>query len=786
MRVADEADPLARPSGDARAHKLVVVSNRLPVDRVFEDDGSVSWRRSPGGLVTAMESVVSELGCVWVGWPGGAGEELEAFELGPMLLQPVRLDEADLEGYYEGFSNDTLWPLYHDVISPPSFHREWWDRYVRVNRRFAEAADKVAAPGATVWVHDYQLQLVPGMLRELRPDLVIAFFLHIPFPSLGLFGQLPWRTRVLEGLLGADVVGFQRVADAANFRAATRRLAGAPSHGNLIVRPARDGAPERRVLAQEFPISIDARGFDALARSEAVQRRAKEIRAELGDPRRIILGVDRLDYTKGIRHRLKAFDELLRDGEIAAGDVTLVQVASPSRERVEAYRLLRDEIEITVSRINGDYGTIGHAPVVYLHRGFPHEEMAALYLAADVLAVTSLRDGMNLVAKEYVACRFDERGALLLSEFTGAADELRRAVLVNPHDIDGIKARMLDALRMPEREQAQRMRSMRRTVFRQDVARWSHNFLRAVEAMAAMRGGQTGGGSAPGQQEHVIHVPILPENLDAALRRLVAEPELLIACDFDGTLAPIVPHPDDARVLPRAEQALEVLQEAPGVRIAILSGRSLESLAATGLRLDGRMVAGSHGSEIRGLEGGPAGRGADGDGSAVSVAGAAAAEATADEEARLEGLLATVGPRVAEVEGAWIERKPFGFAVHTRGAASREAADRLLDELADAVRDEPGVWLRDGKRVREFSVRRSDKGEALRGIREAIPAGPVLFIGDDITDEDALRVLGPDDVGVHVGAGESVAEHRVASPESVAAMLSRLAELRCGVVIASE
>ena len=471
---------------------------------------------------------------------------------------------------------------------------------------------------------------------------------------------------------------------------------------------------------------------------------------------------------------------------IAAGDVTLVQVASPSRERVEAYRLLRDEIEITVSRINGDYGTIGHAPVVYLHRGFPHEEMAALYLAADVLAVTSLRDGMNLVAKEYVACRFDERGALLLSEFTGAADELRRAVLVNPHDIDGIKARMLDALRMPEREQAQRMRSMRRTVFRQDVARWSHNFLRAVEAMAAMRGGQTGGGSAPGQQEHVIHVPILPENLDAALRRLVAEPELLIACDFDGTLAPIVPHPDDARVLPRAEQALEVLQEAPGVRIAILSGRSLESLAATGLRLDGRMVAGSHGSEIRGLEGGPAGRGADGDGSAVSVAGAAAAEATADEEARLEGLLATVGPRVAEVEGAWIERKPFGFAVHTRGAASREAADRLLDELADAVRDEPGVWLRDGKRVREFSVRRSDKGEALRGIREAIPAGPVLFIGDDITDEDALRVLGPDDVGVHVGAGESVAEHRVASPESVAAMLSRLAELRCGVVIASE
>jgi trehalose 6-phosphate synthase/phosphatase len=266
----------------------------------------------------------------------------------------------------------------------------------------------------------------------------------------------------------------------------------------------------------------------------------------------------------------------------------------------------------------------------------------------------------------------------------------------------------------------------------------------------------------------VTHVPVLPENLDAALRRLVAEPELLIACDFDGTLAPIVPHPDDARVLPRAEQALEVLQEAPGVRIAVLSGRSLESLAATGLRLDGRMVAGSHGSEISGI---PTDSGA---------------ERTADEEARLEQLLGAVGPRVAGVEGAWIERKPFGFAVHTRGATSKEAGDRLLDELADAVRNEPGVWLRDGKRVREFSVRRSDKGEALRRIREMIPAGPVLFIGDDITDEDALRALGPDDVGVHVGSGESVAEYRVDGPESVAVMLARLAELRCGVVIASE
>lgn len=757
MRDARVGDSVADPV----THDFVVVSNRLPVDRVIGDDGVESWRRSPGGLVTAMESVVQDLGCVWVGWPGNVGETIAPFGLGTMHLQPVSLNEEEFASFYEGFSNDTLWPLYHDVISPPAYHREWWESYVRVNRRFADAVDRVAAPGATVWVHDYQLQLVPGMLREMRPDLVIAFFLHIPFPAPGLFSQLPWRSQVLEGLLGADVVGFQRVADAANFRAASRRRAGVPSHGNVIVLPDVDGVPGRRVLAQEFPISIDAAAFDALARSEAVQRRAEEIRAELGHPGKIILGVDRLDYTKGIRHRLKAFEELLRDGEVAAGEVTLIQVASPSRERVEAYRLLRDEIEVTVSRINGDYGTIAHAPVVYLHRGFPREEMAALYLAADVLAVTALRDGMNLVAKEYVACRFDERGALLLSEFAGAADELRRAVLVNPHDIDGIKARMLEALRMPEGEQGQRMRAMRRVVFRRDVARWSQSFLRAVEVMAAARRGDT---ASAGDT-----VAELSEQLDAALRRLASEPELLIACDFDGTLAPIVSHPSEARVLPRAEEALGVLQEAPGVQVAILSGRASQSLAETRLRLDGRIVVGSHGGEVFGLPG-------------VSDGG----QATPAERARIEELLERFGPRVAELPGAWIEQKPFGFAVHTRGVTDDAAASGMLDELAAAVQDETDVWIRDGKRVREFAVRRADKGEALRRIRNTLPEATTLFVGDDVTDEDAMRVLGPDDVGVRVGPGESVAEYRVESPETVAMMLVRLVELRCGVVIASE
>ncbi len=781
------ARPGRAPDASESDRSFVVVSNRLPVDRVVDADGAERWRTSPGGLVTAMESVVSDLRCIWVGWPGSVAEDLEPFSIDEMELRPVSLDAGEFAEYYEGFSNATIWPLYHDVIAPPAYHREWWDRYVAVNRRFAEAAAEAAAPGATVWVHDYHLQLVPAILRELRPDLVIGFFLHIPFPAFGLFSQLPWRRQVLEGLLGADVIGFQRVTDAANFRAAVRRFVGAPSSGNMIALAgseaegvpgaAREQIAARQVLAQEFPISVDARAFAELAASESVQRRAREIRSELGNPKRIILGVDRLDYTKGIGHRLKAFAELLRDGEIGPREVTLVQVASPSRERVEAYRLLRDEIEVTVGRINGDYGTIGHTPVVYLHQGFPREEMAALYLAADVLAVTALRDGMNLVAKEYAACRTDERGVLVLSEFAGAADELGRAVMVNPHDINGIKAAFMRALRMPVTEQRQRMRALRRVVFRNDVTRWSETFLRAVEGQAE---GRHASGSAVNDDYGASTRIFLPSNIDPALRRLAAESNLLIACDFDGTLAPIVSRPELARILPRAEQALAVLQEAQGVRVALLSGRSLESLGATGVRLDGRLVAGSHGAELSGLlesDGKP--------GVQLEIAGP-----DAEEMQRLTGLRAVLDPLVASVPGAWLEEKPLGFAAHVRQVADEVAGQQLLDDLLTATSDlregPTPLHVRGGKRVLEFAVREADKGEVLQRIRRELPGAAVLFVGDDVTDEDALRALQPGDMGVKVGDGESVAEYRVPDPETVAVLLARLAELRTGVVIGTE
>jgi trehalose 6-phosphate synthase len=461
---------------DAGVSEFVVVANRLPVDLVVDEDGGRSWKGSPGGLVTALEPMLRERGGAWVGWPGVPDVDVEPLEHDGLLLHPVRLSGAEFAGYYEGFSNATLWPLYHDVIVSPVYDRSSWHTFARVNQRFADAVAEVAAPGATVWIQDYQLQLVPGQLRALRPDLRIGFFLHTPFPPTELFMQLPWRSQIVDGLLGADLVGFHTKGGARNFRWLATRLSGAGTTG-------RTGELDhhgRTVQVGAFPISIDSAAMDTLARSPATQAEAARIRARLGNPDKVVLGVDRLDYTKGINLRLQAFHELLTDGRIDAAHTVMAQLATPSRERVEHYQQMRDDIELTVGRINGEFARVGHPAVHYLHQGLPRDELAAFYVAADVMLVTPLRDGMNLVAKEYVACRSDLSGALVLSEFTGAAIELSSAYLVNPHDLDGVKNTLHDVLTMRPEDGRHRMRTLRRQVLTHDVDRWARSFLDAL------------------------------------------------------------------------------------------------------------------------------------------------------------------------------------------------------------------------------------------------------------------------------------------------------------------
>lgn len=472
-------EPKSPPAASTDAADLIVVANRLPVRRV-EEEGEHVWRTSPGGLVSALMPILQrerENGRrgAWVGWSGSASETLDPFEHDGVWNVPVSIDDEEVAGYYNGMANQSLWPLYHDVVRPPEYHREWYRTYERVNRRFAEHVASIASEGATVWVHDYHLHLAPGMLREQRPDLRIGFFLHIPFPGRGLFAQLPWRTQLIRGTLGADVVGFQTKAGARNFADLAKWYAGAhTAHGGVEL----DG---RVIEIDGFPISIDTKKFDEIARRPEVMERAAEFRRRV-EGRQIILGVDRMDYTKGIDIRLRAFQELLRDGRANASEVVFVQSAVPTRERVDDYAELRSTIEELVGQINGQFAEVGRVAVQYLRQNLMPEELIALYLAADVMLVTPYRDGMNLIAKEYVASHHDNKGRLVLSEFTGAANELSEALLVNPHDLDGMVGVIEAALKMDGEEAEKRMRGLRRTVFDHDVYAWADSFMNRLRA----------------------------------------------------------------------------------------------------------------------------------------------------------------------------------------------------------------------------------------------------------------------------------------------------------------
>ncbi len=452
--------------------RIVVVANRLPVSW----DGE-QWQTSPGGLVRALEPVLQKVNGSWVGWSGNTGPAPDPFEHDGIEQRPVSLDEEELDGFYYGFCNGALWPLYHDAVISPQFHRHHWRPYRAVNERYARVAAAALQPDDIAWVQDYQLQLVPGMLRSIRDDVTIGFYLHIPFPPIELFSRLPWRREIIRGLLGADVLAFQTRASVQNFARAARRFGGAEPVGRREL-----SWQGRSIRLQRAPIAIDTGHFERIAASDVVQQRVVELRHELGDAEHIILGVDRLDYTKGIDLRLKAFAGLLERSVDTPRRYAFVQVAVPSREGVPAYQDLRSDIEQLVGRINGDYGEPGWSPVSYLYRSLDLEELIAYYVAADVMLVTPLRDGMNLVAKEYVACRRGRPGVLVLSEFAGAAEQLKAAVIVNPYDVDGVTTAMQSATEMGDAESRLRMQRLRRTVRKETVFDWARDCLAMLEA----------------------------------------------------------------------------------------------------------------------------------------------------------------------------------------------------------------------------------------------------------------------------------------------------------------
>lgn len=446
--------------------RLVVVANRLPVRR--EEDGS--WAPSPGGLVTALTPILQR-GGTWIGWAGVGRGPSESFRINNIDHVAVSVSDAEIDDYYLGFCNGTLWPLFHDGVRAPEYHRRWWNAYQRVNQRYAEAVLEHANPGDLIWVHDYHLLLLPQMLREASPDVEIRFFLHIPFPPVELYARLPWRRQLIEGMLAADVIGFQTESSTANFKKAAGVFAGAEAQDRLV----RIGSRSIRTMAA--PISVDFDSYNDVAGTPRIDERVSSVRDELGNPEHIFLGADRLDYTKGIDVRLRAFATLLRQNPHLADTSKLVQIVVPSRQTIGEYSDMRDEIERLAGRINSVHGERHRMPVHYTYESLEREELVAYYKAADVMVVTPLVDGMNLVAKEFVASRVDEDGVLLLSEFAGAAHELSEAVLVNPYDIDGVALAMRQAIELEPAERLRRMREMRNTVRENDLEAWTRRIL---------------------------------------------------------------------------------------------------------------------------------------------------------------------------------------------------------------------------------------------------------------------------------------------------------------------
>jgi len=709
--------------------RLIVVSNRLPVT-VSVAQGKAVVTPSMGGLATGLKGPFERSQGLWIGWPGdlsGLAEDEQAGalrELEKLRTVPVLLTAEEVRSYYEDFSNGVLWPLFHYLLDRVPLDSTGWDAYMRVNARFADAVAAKYEPGDTIWVQDYQLLLLPQLLRERLPQARIGFFLHIPFPASEVFRMLPWRAEVLRGLLGADLVGFHTPSYARNFASAVMRILGhEPTFDEVTV----EG---RRVRFRAFPMGIDAAAFTGPG--EPLEDNFTSRPGEI-----LLLGVDRLDYTKGIRRRLKAVERVLERRPDLRGKLRMVQVAVPSRENVGAYGDFRARVEQTVGAINGRFSTLGNVVIHYLYRGLPQAQLLSLYRAAAVMLVTPLRDGMNLVAKEFTAARTDGDGVLVLSEFAGAAEEMPEALLVNPFDIDGMADAIEQALAMPEAERRARMTQLNARVTHFDVHHWADGFLNALGEDAAR--------SEP--------PPLLPAQvvLDTAreARRLV------VLLDYDGTLVRFAPRPELAAPDPELIELLGDL--ARRCSLHIVSGRPREDLE----RWFGELPISLHAEH----------------GLFTRVQGDWQARGSLPEDLRTK-VRATLERVVQCTPGSRVEEKAVGFAWHYRQAEPEHGASQARElrlHLRELLIGTP-LEVLPGDKVVEVRLRGVHKGVVLRGL---IGHGDLaLAIGDDRTDEDLFMALPKDAITVRVGRSPSAARYHLPDVMAVRAMLHTLADAR--------
>jgi trehalose 6-phosphate synthase/phosphatase len=703
--LTSESNPAAVEEG-----RLIIVSNRLPVSVERGEDG-LTYQPSVGGLATSLSNLRQDTEMLWLGWPGitpqdeAEAEELEATLGSEYGCVPLTIPPEEFEKFYTGFSNGCIWPLFHYFTQYAHYDWDEWRAYRQVNERFADKLAELVEPNDRVWIHDYHLLLLPAMVRDVMESAAIGFFLHIPFPSYELFRTLPWREQILHGMLGADLIGFHSFGYARHFNSSLLRILGLENElGRVMV-------GERTVKVDTFPLGIDVDRFGGAHSLEAVEVELEELEEQRGD-RKIILSVDRLDFTKGILERMEAFSRFLEDYPEWRGEVSLVCISVPSRTSVPEYQSLKRQVDELIGRINGRFSEPGWTPVWYLYRKLPFEELVPFYLLADVALVTPLRDGMNLVAKEYLASRTDGTGVLILSETAGSAEELGEALIVNPHDQPSIVEKLLTALTMPVEEQKRRNKPMLARLRRYTTWQWAQDFLSQLESARRSRQPEKIQSLAGDHRQQLIGA------FRSAKRRL-------LLLDYDGTLVGFKNRADAA--LPDGEllELLSELQGLPGTQVVVVSGRDHQTLEKWIGEIGIDMVA-EHGARIRK------------DGGNWTWTERLSRD---DWQSDIQHVLDMY---VDRTPGAYLEDKGSSLVWHYRLAEPELGslrAKELVDTLA-ALLSHTNLMIMQGNKVIEVKHSNVNKGRAAGRWLDAEDGSKfILAIGDDITDEDLFAAL---------------------------------------------
>lgn len=692
-------------------------------------------------MATGLGSIYKQGDNVWIGWPGTYFEEDSEKkqvrqDLHQQSMHPVYLTEGEIRDFYEGFSNETLWPTFHYFSQYAVYEDTYWEAYQRVNQKFCEAVMELASAGDTIWVHDYQLLLLPAMLREQMPESTIGFFQHIPFPSFEVFRLLPWREQLLQGMLGADLIGFHTYDDARHFLSSVSRIVGLNTSQGLI-----DNG-FRNIMVDAFPMGIDYDKYASLATSEETHAKIAEYREALQE-QRIILSIDRLDYSKGIPQRLQAFELFLKENPDFHGKVTLSMLVVPSRDQVEMYKQLKETIDELVGRINSSYRTITWTPIQYFYRSFPIEELSALYSVADIALVTPMRDGMNLVCKEYIASKVDRKGVLILSEMAGASRELADALLINPNDLGQMVRTIREALLMPEEEQITRMEHMQEIVQRYNIHHWVSIFMNRLEYIKE-------------KQKAMATESLSKEESAQLLESFKKSHQRMLFLDYDGTLSPFKKDPNAAFPDQELLETLTCLTQNPENQVVIVSGRDRHTLEKWLGHLPVAFIA-EHGVWSREQNG----------------QWEMLQHLSDSWKAEVRPILEL---HVDRTPGSFIEEKDFSLVWHYR-KVDRTLAELRARELSNYllfIAANINLQVMEGDKIVEIKNVEVNKGVATARWLEQHPHDFILSIGDDRTDEDMFQAMPKEAFSIKVGNERSNARFNVDGSNDVRKLLKSL------------